>query len=240
MADKLTARRLIASLGFAAVVGLAASAANAQQLVVNPSFESNTNVQAFAGSPNAIPGWTFAGPCSAYARPSPQGSVIASPPPTDGLNVLEMTAGGSGGSNTTCTLFQDVTIPASATSATLSYATGANFRNGPNANSQVRFEVIPPIGPTLTPYTRLSSAGADVLAARTPVDLIAYKGQVVRLRYVYENGSNNFYDAYMDNVRVTAGIPAPVPTMSEWAMILFGLILAGGATLYIQRRRYAA
>lgn len=30
---------------------------------------------------------------------------------------------------------------------------------------------------------------------------------------------------------------APVPTMSEWAMILLGTILAGGAALYIQRRR---
>ena len=36
-----------------------------------------------------------------------------------------------------------------------------------------------------------------------------------------------------------AAAPAPVPTMSEWAMILFGLILAGGAALYIQRRRLA-
>ncbi|MBB5746878.1 IPTL-CTERM sorting domain-containing protein [Brevundimonas variabilis] len=31
--------------------------------------------------------------------------------------------------------------------------------------------------------------------------------------------------------------PAPVPTLSEWAMILFGLALAGGAALYIQRRQ---
>ena len=30
---------------------------------------------------------------------------------------------------------------------------------------------------------------------------------------------------------------APVPTLSEWALILFGVILAGGAALYIQRRR---
>ncbi|NBB66231.1 IPTL-CTERM sorting domain-containing protein, partial [Pseudomonas sp. ODNR1LW] len=29
-------------------------------------------------------------------------------------------------------------------------------------------------------------------------------------------------------------------TMSEWAMILFGLSLAGGAALYIQRRRMIA
>lgn len=33
---------------------------------------------------------------------------------------------------------------------------------------------------------------------------------------------------------------APVPTMTEWAMILFGMILAGGAALYIQRRRLVA
>lgn len=31
--------------------------------------------------------------------------------------------------------------------------------------------------------------------------------------------------------------PATVPTMSEWAMILFGTMLAGGAALFIQRRR---
>lgn len=31
--------------------------------------------------------------------------------------------------------------------------------------------------------------------------------------------------------------PAAVPTLSEWAMILFGTLLAGGAALYIQRRR---
>ncbi len=29
----------------------------------------------------------------------------------------------------------------------------------------------------------------------------------------------------------------PVPTMTEWAMILFGTVLAGSAALYIQRRR---
>lgn len=38
----------------------------------------------------------------------------------------------------------------------------------------------------------------------------------------------------------TAVAPASVPTMSEWAMILFGLGLAGGAALYIQRRRILA
>ena len=35
-------------------------------------------------------------------------------------------------------------------------------------------------------------------------------------------------------------LPAPVPTLSEWAMLVFGLLLAGGATQYIQRRRTTA
>jgi len=30
-----------------------------------------------------------------------------------------------------------------------------------------------------------------------------------------------------------------VPTLSEWALILFCLILAGGAALYVQRRQMA-
>lgn len=34
--------------------------------------------------------------------------------------------------------------------------------------------------------------------------------------------------------------PVTVPTLSEWAMILFGLLLAGGAALTIQRRRLNA
>lgn len=38
------------------------------------------------------------------------------------------------------------------------------------------------------------------------------------------------------------GVPAPqpVPTLSEWAMILMSLALAGGAVLYIQRRKSIA
>jgi streptogramin lyase len=40
--------------------------------------------------------------------------------------------------------------------------------------------------------------------------------------------------------RITTGAPAtPVPTLSQWAIILLGLILAGGAAVLIQRRRVA-
>ncbi len=33
--------------------------------------------------------------------------------------------------------------------------------------------------------------------------------------------------------------PIPVPTMNEWAMVLLGLMLAGGAALHLQRRHAA-
>jgi hypothetical protein len=41
-------------------------------------------------------------------------------------------------------------------------------------------------------------------------------------------------------VRLVGAPPAAVPTLTEWAMILLGLMLAGVAALTIQRRRTAA
>lgn len=41
-------------------------------------------------------------------------------------------------------------------------------------------------------------------------------------------------------VTVNFAPPVPVPTLSEWAMILFGLMLAGGAAVMIQRRKVMA
>lgn len=41
-------------------------------------------------------------------------------------------------------------------------------------------------------------------------------------------------------VRIAFASPEPVPTLSEWAMILFGTALAGGAAVYLQRRRLTA
>ncbi|MFE9082819.1 IPTL-CTERM sorting domain-containing protein [Brevundimonas sp. NPDC003935] len=54
----------------------------------------------------------------------------------------------------------------------------------------------------------------------------------------YNNSDINVDLAF--TVTQVAAPPAAVPTMTEWAMILFGTILAGGAALYIQRRRQFA
>lgn len=50
------------------------------------------------------------------------------------------------------------------------------------------------------------------------------------------------YSTAQSTVPTTFAVSAPaaVPTLSEWAMILFGLLLAGGAVVMIQRRRLTA
>lgn len=66
----------------------------------------------------------------------------------------------------------------------------------------------------------------------------AQAGQILRIRLATTSASGS--QTNFDNVRVTRTAPAPVPTMTEWAMIFFGMILAGGAVLYIQRRQLEA
>jgi hypothetical protein len=39
---------------------------------------------------------------------------------------------------------------------------------------------------------------------------------------------------------LSTATPAPVPTLSEWAMILLGVMLAGMSAVYVQRRRQVA
>lgn len=51
---------------------------------------------------------------------------------------------------------------------------------------------------------------------------------------IYVAGDNAIYAVSAPPVVVA------VPTLTQWAMIVFGLLLAGGATLYIQRRRQIA
>lgn len=61
-----------------------------------------------------------------------------------------------------------------------------------------------------------------------------YAGGMV---FIGGTGVQAAIDTAFEVVQVAA--PVPVPTLSEWALILFGLILAGGAALYIQRRQMA-
>lgn len=57
----------------------------------------------------------------------------------------------------------------------------------------------------------------------------------------YANPSMGFDGLAHSPIRLNSlPVPAPVPTLSEWAMILLGLMLAGGAIVMMQRRRMVA
>lgn len=71
-------------------------------------------------------------------------------------------------------------------------------------------------------------------------------------QYVYTNGASEAdwtvdwdMPPYVDTdvgftVNFAPAVVATVPTMSEWAMILLAVMMAGGAAVYLQRRRLAA
>ena len=54
---------------------------------------------------------------------------------------------------------------------------------------------------------------------------------------VTTSGGTSSNTAADDFTYFAAPVATAVPTMSEWAMILLGLMLAGGAVLYLQRRQ---
>lgn len=113
------------------------------------------------------------------------------------------------------------------------YTTVANVPNQP-ANSASRVTVFN--GPLVQNARALDLRFAPSLDQQTPV-----------LTQVFELICTNADCTTTEQLRGGAGAisdpvtaqPAPVPTMSEWALILFGSILAGAAALYVQRRRMA-
>lgn len=84
--------------------------------------------------------------------------------------------------------------------------------------------VIPATGGASTPYYTVTG-GANLTA------LTVYNG------VLYAGG---FSTATIYAITLGGPAPTPVPTMTEWAMILFGTLLAGAATLAIHRRRRIA
>lgn len=146
---------------------------------------------------------------------------------------------------TSCTFYQTITIPAGATSASLQMRyglTGSNFNPGGDVR---RIDITDASGATSlriiqAPVGRGTTRGLNPLA--TPLDLTALAGQTIRLQVQLTHlaGSTSANVVGLDDVALTVVTPDPVPTLSEWAMILFGLTLAGGAAVTITRRRQLA
>ena len=147
------------------------------------------------------------------------------------------TAGGS----SQCGFYQQVTLPA-ATTNRLTVTLGS-VGNAPNSTDIGTLEIRDTSNVVLqTLYSHSGNLGAtDPILSRGPYNLDAYAGQTIRV-FFFAGHTGGVYQQRIDNVvldSVAAG-PLPVPTLSEWAMIVFGALLAGGAAFCLQRRRFTA
>lgn len=141
-----------------------------------------------------------------------------------------------------CTFYQDVAIPAGATAASLTLDVGVS---GSNSNPNPSLDTVSVDVKTTSDvqivnvFSGQRSSYRDISAAPS-VDLLAQAGTTVRIVMTVTRASGGgIVVAGLDNVvlNVTTPDPAPVPTLGEWAMILFGATLAGLAGLTVVRRR---
>lgn len=206
--------------------GLAGAAHAQTELVNNGSFETG------------FVGWSLYGGCTFWGQHSGSASGVPAPSgPTEGARYLDVVPSTSPAS---CVIYQDVAIPAAST-ARLSFSASAGF--SPTANTAAysgRFEVLSVTNTVLeTPFHIDGTQASTPLWANYSADLSAYAGQTVRIAITLKSDVACCIEVFADNVSILASAPAPVPTMAEWAMILLGVLLAGGAALTIQRRRAA-
>lgn len=88
----------------------------------------------------------------------------------------------------------------------------------------------------------VNSAGTGAGSLRgTPVDSLAGGTGAFQLAPSQADWTASAWSTTGSNdIGVTVNFAvAAVPTLSEWALIVFGLMLAGGAALYLQRREMA-
>lgn len=135
-----------------------------------------------------------------------------------------------------CGFYQEVTIPAN-TINRLTVSLGSDFNGAGSANIG-RLEIRDTSNEVLqTLYSHDGSqGGSDPVSVRGPYNLDAYAGQTIRVFFFTRHGPGG-YAHRIDNVVLDSQPVPPIPTMSEWAMILLGTILVGGSALYLQRRR---
>lgn len=236
--------------------------ANAQNVVVNGDFPAGLTGWQFAPSTTG----SSAGTCSYNAGPTPGTETLTGTSgfttanPNQALGSMSLTANGF----RSCVLYQDIAIPAGATTVTLSGDFGIKLLGGLSSGDTAIFAGLYPttsvpsfnLSTTLGSTQRLIIGGASASNALNPQTSVvwnatSFQGTTVRLAIISamqspSSGTGAFIPGAgpvigVSNLSVQAIVPAaPVPTMSEWAMILFGLILAGGAALYIQRRQSIA
>jgi hypothetical protein len=213
------------------------------QVVSNGSFEP------------ALAGWSQAGaainPAGTTcgwnsASPAPGTEAISATP---GFAATDGTANAVGSSTQTnpgqvsCVLYQDVTIPAGATAANFIADIGIRYLGGKTWNNAAIFYALYSTASvpnynsarliTFGLFARepAASDAALVRVSANGVNVAAVAGQTVRLAFINASDSAvGFSVAGVDNVSLIVTTPDPVstaiPTLSTWAMILLGGLLA--------------
>ena len=224
----MTGVRSLVILGVLFLYG--ATGVRAANLVLDFSFEGNSTANWTATTNGG--GCVWASLASGTNTTGAGGFLV--PAAVDGSDVVISDDTGPGN---TCTFYQDVAIPA-ATTASLTVAVGAVFKNAFNTGS-VSFDVTTTGGAELVNvYSRTNAQGNDPLALRPTVDLTPYAGTTVRLILTRIN-TGSPVGAELDDVVLSdpAGGSGPVatPTLSEWGMLLLAASLVALALLSLRR-----
>lgn len=224
-----TLRTLFTAIAIAAS-GLAADGAFAQNLLLNPSFETG------------LANWTDTGPPCTYEALSPP-SVTAgagqfdTPTPPNGAALLMTDAGAPG----TCQIFQDVV--ATSDHLALTAQAGYNYRNfnGPaGAGCEASIQATTTAGQVLaTLYSPAGgTASVEAVASRGPVVFNVRNGSTVRIVLTTTSCLDGPVGIAADNLSLVAAAQGPgIPTLAEWALLLLALLMAGAAATTLRARR---
>lgn len=241
----------VASVPSVVVLLISVAPAFAQtEVLTNGSFESG------------LTGWTTAtqlaagaaGSCSYNGVTAPGTETLTSLagfPATDGTQTALGSVADTTGTAAiiSCVLYQDVAIPAGATTATFTFDIGVKGNiNGSNNGYKVAVystAAVPGFSDAnLVGSTVVASPGsADAtLQGKTSgsFNISSRAGQTVRFAIINAAQSNRGEMIGVDNVKflVNTAAPVNVPTLSEWSMVGLGLLL-GCTGLYFLRYRPA-
>lgn len=236
--------RILSTLAIAAFAVAFATAASAQATYTFQGGLYNTisnsgactvgECTTFTGAHRATASITFAGPLAANLTAADVSAQVTSFTFSDGVTT---TAGPNALSST-----YRVNVTTNAVGVLTSYSILLQRTPGPpyNANTQSdpnsRFS-----------YVVLNPAGSQGVA-NTVCYVRGAGGSALDAATFGPGNCNDFLvdpessvgTANSPTVVTAPPLPATVPTLSEWAMILFALLLAGGAALMIHRRQIIA
>ncbi|WP_428149433.1 IPTL-CTERM sorting domain-containing protein [Brevundimonas sp.] len=230
---------LVAGVFAAAALALAAVPAAAQNLVSNPSFESPVLTPGNVTQDTIPGGWTGQASGGFGYGVSYEAGILLTPNGTQWAFTNNQGATGSIAQQTAKTVVAGATYTLTAevglrTDTTAATGTSIQLWSGGTvANGVVTG------GTMVASQPIVQSSGAFVSGTASWVGTAPQAGQLLTVRLLTTGASGQ---TGWDNVSLTEALPPvpPVPTLSEWAMILVGLMLAGTAVLLVQRRKLEA